>query len=204
MATERTKMKLFVAVSMCLVLAHACPASADSVRPANETPLPQAPDGYKWERFLEVQSAFLRPAGWYTYHKAGSNSHTYVISKESVATNGVFETGLTLQVVKGLMVKKGAPPSRVAVQMAQGLLDKQDNTKISSKDISSGPFQAFFLRYRNAPARAKPIVIHQVFIANDKMDTLFIVTFEAPEKEWNEAWRLGEPMVKKFLIDDAY
>jgi hypothetical protein len=201
LATRKT-MKLFTALSLFVVLTVSCIGS--SSKSANETPLPKAPDGYMWERFSEIQSAFLCPTGWHRFDKAGLSSHTYVISKESVATNGVFETGLTMQAIKSLQKKKGMPPSVLAIQMAQGILGQRENKKLSTQDVSSGPFRAFFIRYRNAPEVAKPIVIHQVFIANDKKDTLFIVTFEAPEKSWDEAWRIGEPMVKKFLIDDEY
>jgi hypothetical protein len=79
-----------------------------------------------------------------------------------------------------------------------------ENTKLSTQDLSSGPFKAFGLRYRNAPDVAKPIIIHQVCIANDKQDTLFIVTLESPEVSWEATWKLGEVMHKKFLIDDEY
>jgi hypothetical protein len=195
-------MKILTIISLFAVFTVVC--LADSPKPANETPLPKAPDGYTWERFTEIQSAFLRPTGWHRFDKAGSSSHTYVISKESVKTNGSFETGLTMQAVKAIQEKKGIPPSAFAVQMAQGILEKKENKKLSTQDVSSGPFKAFFIRYRNAPEVATPIVIHQVFIANDKKDTLFIVTFEAPEKSWTQAWRLGEPMIKNFLIDDEY
>lgn len=195
-------MKILTTVFLFALLAWSCIGSP--AKSANDTPLPKAPDGYTWERFAEIQSAFLCPTGWYRFDKKGASSHTYVISKESVKTNGVFETGLTMQAIKGLQEKKGLPPSVFAVQMAQGLLELKENKKLSVQDVSSGPFKAFFVRYRNAPEVAKPIVVHQVFIANDKKDTLFIVTFEAPEESWKEAWQIGEPMVKKFLIDDEY
>jgi len=171
---------------------------------SNETPLPKAPEGYKWERFLEVQSAFLCPTNWHRIEKASASTHTYALSKEPVKTNGLFETGLTLQVVKGLQKKTGVVPSLTASKMGEAVLRSKDNKKLDMKDVSSGPFKAFFIRYRNAPPVTKPIVIHQVYISNDKKDTLFIVTFEAPEKSWDEAWKIGEPMVKMFLIDDEY
>lgn len=195
-------MKILTTFCLLAVLTGAC--LGGPAKSGNETILPEAPDGYKWERFTKIQSAFLRPTGWHIFDKAGASSHTYVISKESVATNGVFETGLTMQAIKSLQEKKGVSPFTVATQMAQDILGKKENTRISTQDLSSGPFKAFFIRYRNAPSDAKPIIIHQVFIANDKQDTLFIITFEAPEKSWDEAWRIGEPMVKKFLIDDEY
>jgi hypothetical protein len=171
---------------------------------ANETPLPKAPEGYKWERFLEVKSAFLCPTNWHRIQKAAGSSHTYALSKEPVKTNGLFETGLTLQVVKGLQKKTGVALSVTASKMGEAVLRSKDNKKLDMKDVSSGPFKAFFIRYRNAPPVKTPIVIHQVYISNDKKDTLFIVTFEAPEKSWEEAWKIGEPMVKMFLIDDEY
>ena len=129
---------------------------------ANDTQLPAAPSGYRWERFTEVQSAFLCPNGWHMFHKAGKSSHTYVLSVESVATNGSVETGMTVQAVKGLLDKKGMPPSVFALQMAQDTLEKKENRKLSSQDLSSGPFKAFGVRYRNEPAVAKPIIVHQV------------------------------------------
>jgi hypothetical protein len=185
-----------------LVIMNVC--AGEPSKAANETPLPKAPEGYRWERFREVQSAFLCPTNWHRTEKAVASSHTYALSKEPVKTNGLFETGLTLQVIKGLQKKKGIAPSLAATKMGEAVLKSKENKKLDMQDVSSGPFKAFFIRYRNAPPPAKPIVIHQVYISNDKKDTLFIVTFEAPEKFWDEAWKIGEPMVKMFLIDDEY
>jgi hypothetical protein len=193
------RLLVLVAVFSMTLFGYGKPAQS-----TNETKLPEAPDGYRWERFAEVQSAFLCPVGWHRFHKAGVSSHTYSLSVESVAEHGSFETGMTLQVIKDLMKKKGIPPSVFAIEMTQLALKKPENARISSEDLSSGPFKAFGVRYRNAPSVAIPIIIHQVAIANDKTDTLFIATFEAPENTWTQAWKLGEVMIKKFLIDDEY
>lgn len=186
------------------LVAFALSGFAGEGKPTNETPLPDPAKGYRWERFTEVQSAFLCPVGCHRFHKAAAMGHTYVLSKESVKDEGSFETGMTLQVIKGIMEKKGMPPSVAAIGMSQTVLEKKENKKQSVVDLSSGPFKAFGMRYRNAPKTAKPIIVYQVFVANDKMDTLFVVTFEAPEATWDTAWELGEPMIKKFMIDDAY
>ena len=177
---------------------------AEEPKSANDTPLPPSPNGYRWERFTEVQSAFLCPTNWHRFHKAANSSHTYVLSKESVEKNGSFETGLTVLVIKGIQKHKGMPPSAFAIGMAQMALDQRENTKLSTQDLSSGPFKAFGFRYRNAPEVAKPIIIHKVCIANDKADTLFIVTLESPESSWDETWKLGELILKRFIIDDEY
>ena len=191
-------MVLLVVLSLSL-LGYGTPT-----RSTNETALPEAPAGYRWERFVEVQSAFLCPVGWHRVHRAGFSSHSYALSAESVEDAGSFETGMTLQVIKDLMKNKGMPPSVFAIEMTQLALNKPENSRISSEDLSSGPFKAFGVRYKNAPAVAKPIIIHQVSIANDKQDTLYVVTFEAPESSWDHAWKLGEVMLKRFCIDDQY
>lgn len=177
---------------------------AQERKSANETKLPQPSEGYRWERFTEIQSAFLCPTNWHRFLKAGNNSHTYVLSLESVKEKGSFETGLTVQAIKGIQKHKGMPPSAFAIGLAQTTLEKKANTKLSTQDLSSGPFKAFGLRYRNAPEVAQPIVVHQVCIANDKQDTLFIVTLESPESSWEATWKLGEVMLKQFVIDDEY
>jgi len=39
-------------------------------------------------------------------------------------------------------------------------------------------------------------------VANDKTGTLFLVVFEAPTASWEEAWKTGESIFKKMLLDD--
>jgi hypothetical protein len=38
-------------------------------------------------------------------------------------------------------------------------------------------------------------------LANAKTDTLYLLTFESPEKDWAEAWQLGEAMLKEGVLD---
>ena len=51
---------------------------------------------------------------------------------------------------------------------------------------------------------ALPIIIHKVFISNDKTGSLYIVSFEAPKSDWDEAWKIGETMLKYYLVDDEF
>ena len=54
----------------------------------------------------------------------------------------------------------------------------------------------------SAPAGGESVTVHQVLIANDKTGTLFMVLFEAPTEDWDEAWRKSEVMLKRLLLDD--
>ncbi|CAM2070247.1 hypothetical protein SCOR_33050 [Sulfidibacter corallicola] len=171
---------------------------------AHDDSMPPPPSGYTWQQFSEINSAFLKPNGWFFKHEQRGSAHVYVISQESVLEHGSFTTGLTLQVIKFIQKKEGLPASVFAIRMAQAINESSENTILSSADLGTGPFKAFGIRYRNAPVVGEPIIVHQNYIANDKRDTLFIVTFESPEKEWANAWAIGEKILKQFLIDDEY
>jgi hypothetical protein len=54
----------------------------------------------------------------------------------------------------------------------------------------------------NAPAGKESITVCQLLIANDKTGTLFLTIFEAPTANWDEAWKTGEVILRKMLLDD--
>lgn len=135
---------------VCLGVAAMNACLAELSKSANDTPLPKAPERYRWERFKEVQSAFLCPTNWHRIDKAGASSHTYALSKDPVKTNGLFETGLTLQVVKGLEKKKGIAPSLIALKMGETVL--KNLLDVAQDDVFGRRLQdAKFLVRKRAP-----------------------------------------------------
>lgn len=57
------------------------------------------------------------------------------------------------------------------------------------------------VRYREAVPNADARIVYQLALANAKIDTLYLLTFESPEKDWPEAWQLGEVMVREWVLD---
>ena len=45
-------------------------------------------------------------------------------------------------------------------------------------------------------------MVHNLVIANDRTGMIYIVLYEAPESEWKEAWKIGEPILKQLIIVD--
>ena len=58
--------------------------------------------------------------------------------------------------------------------------------------------------YENHPIIAEPIVVHKVFMANDKTSSLYIISFEAPKVDWAKAWKIGDQILKFYLVDDEF
>ena len=102
---------------------------------ANETELPSAPIGFSWVRMPEIMAAFLKPDEWFETDRKTKDTHTFALSKESVKTNGSFDTGLTIIAIDNVMDKYSYPPYTVALQMFEAIKASTSNTIITAKDI---------------------------------------------------------------------
>ena len=47
-----------------------------------------------------------------------------------------------------------------------------------------------------------PVFVYNLIIANDRTGTIYVVLYEAPEEEWEKAWKVGEPILKELIILD--
>ena len=167
---------------------------------ANE--FPPAPNGYEWILCGDNKMGLLKPKGWFHRKKKKGDTETHAVSIEDSRKTGIFETGLTLNIVKHVDRKTGAPAS----EYAKKFIDKTCEVKTVLLDIfskpSAGPFKSYGCRVRSQKEGDIPIVIHYFILANDKKGTLFLYQFEAPESSWNEAWKTGEVLMQKILVDD--
>ncbi|MFA6172602.1 MAG: hypothetical protein WC334_02020 [Kiritimatiellales bacterium] len=173
----------------------------EQAQPSKEQSFSPAPDGYSWQPLAEIDAAFLKPDGWFFKHQQNGYNHFYAISKESIEEKGSFDTGITVQLVNHVAKNSGYPPSTAAVNLAQAISEKESNKVLLTANSSAGPFKSYVLRFRSAPVVAPPVVIHQMYVSNDRDDMLFIITVESPESSWNETWTIVEPILSSFLIE---
>jgi hypothetical protein len=163
--------------------------SLASAAQAQELP-PQK--GYHWERIPEVKAAFLVPDGWFFKREKKSETFGYFISREEIKDSGEFEVGLTINVMQHLRSIK-------APDYAKAFLDKFSvgKTELKRWNANQGPFTAYGSLVRDGTTQ-----MHTLMIANPKTNTLYFVMFEAPEREWDKAWSIGEHIVKLLYLDD--
>ena len=164
------------------------------------TDLPQPPSGYSWARCDEINGAFLRPEGWHFKKQRENDIWGYFITKENIDIEGKFSTGLTVNVIPNIPQKTGYSPSQYAeAYIKEGSSKKEVIRNLWSN--SNGPFKSFGVALRNPASKTGAYITHHLAIGNDTTGTLFIIIFEGPEDTWESAWKIGEPMLKQFLID---
>jgi len=185
----------FLSVFMALLLA--LPSAAQRY----DTKLASPPTGFTWQPLPESKAAVLLPAGWY-YRAAGEKgAPTYYLTKEEIGESNEFQTGLSLQVVRKAKAKTGRPAPEYAELLMMRTGFGQGKQQLEKSSVADGPFYKRTVRYRDAPPEAEPQVVYQMALANAKTDTLYLLTFESPEKDWAEAWKLGEVMVRELVLD---
>lgn len=180
---------------------------ADSKKPQEEfedIDLPNPPAGFTWVSMPEARAVFLKPDEWYEINKGTKDAITYAISKEQITESEQFETGLTMIAAKDIAAKVKMSPYRYALELVLAIGKDSDNSVIKQSSKKQGPFDSLFIQYENSPNVLKPIIVHKMFIANEKTGSLYIVIFEAPKDEWDDAWKVGEVMLNKYLIDDEF
>lgn len=148
---------------------------------ADQPKLPKPPAGYQWQWCPEIKSAFLKPDGWHFKKWSHKGKDAYFITKEDIDEKGEYSTGLSVNVLTHMPRFTGMPPSEYAERFV-AQMEKADLKSFSKWRCDSGPFKGLGCRYAGDVHTS-----NNVLIANDKTGTLFIVMFEAPTKEWDEA-----------------
>ncbi|WP_201984162.1 hypothetical protein [Hymenobacter rubidus] len=185
----------FLLVGLVLLLARPVAAQRYNVK------LVAPPAGFTWQPLPESKAAALLPAGWYYKAEGQKGGTTYYLTQEEIGESGEFQTGLSLQVVRKAKAKTGRPAAEYAELLMMRTGFGPGKQLLEKSSVADGPFYKRTVRYRDAPPEAEPRVVYQMALANAKTDTLYLLTFESPEKEWPDAWKLGEAMVRELVLD---
>ncbi len=156
--------------------------------------IPKAPRGYEWTYFKGI--AILKPHNWTDY----KIENTYITSLEPFKEKGIFETGLTIQVLRNVQAKYKNPASVVALSLIQDIADRKENRQLSLSVNDKSVVKSIIYRFRNASVAAVPIIVHKFFLINDKESYVYVITFESPEKTWKKYWnKEGETILKRIM-----
>lgn len=160
--------------------------------PVQAIDLPQPPAGFRWEQATDIGGAFLVLNGWNFRQERQGDVLAYFATREDISKGGEFLVGLTINVTPRLQ-------GRDAVAYAKKFIQEFPIGKklLKSWDASMGPFVG-----QGCLVQDLDTTFHTLMIANPKTNTLYFFMFEAPSREWADAWKIGERMVKLMLLDD--
>jgi hypothetical protein len=161
------------------------------------------PAGFHWQALPEIKGAMLLPEGWYFKASGEKGSVTYFLTQEEIGESGEFQTGVSLHVVRKVKAKttRAAPAYAEVLMMRAGYGRGQQQLEKSA--AVEGRFHKHTVRFRESLPEGEVRLVYQLTLANAKTDTLYLLTFESPEKDWPAAWLLGDVMVKELVLDSG-
>jgi len=170
----------------------ACPANAQALPPQV---------GYSWWKIEKLKGAILVPDGWHKKTVDEKGRLGYFITKEKIeGKQSNFETGLSLNVLREFEKKKGKKPLHWASQFRDAAGNR--GRIVSKWEKEMEPFKSLGFLFRSVVAGVDTTV-HYLFVVNPKTGTLYYYSFESPTKNWEEAWKVGEPILKMLFMDDT-
>ncbi|MFA5940485.1 MAG: hypothetical protein WC809_14095 [Sinimarinibacterium sp.] len=166
-----------------------------------QSEFPPPPAGYTWVNCPESKSAYLKPDGWF-FKKVEKQSGTwgYFFTKENIDKQGAFTTGLSVNIVTKVPAKSGAPaPDYAAAFINEAAQANKMLVEPWHKKL--GPFHQYGVRTLVSDPKGGDFITHMLAIGNEDTGTVYVLNFEAPAASWEAAWKVREPILKKFLID---
>lgn len=159
------------------------------------TSLKPAPEGYSWYSAPDAGATVLKPEGWFVKTETKGDTNALFISKEDIAASGEFQTGMSLNLLRGVKKKTGLTSTKYAVAFLSKVLD--GNEELMSFAKPANGMTSLGLRIKD---RSHDTVIHYYLVADDADDTLHLFIFESPAADWDAAWKIGEPMFRNLIL----
>lgn len=166
--------------------------------------LPASPQGFQWVALREIDGAVLQPKGWHFRRESPEpGTQAYFITKQPIhGKDGRFETGYSLNVVKGVKAKTGKTPAEYAAIFIEELKSKGKFKDEARRKINSF-FEVFSLSLLLEDSEGKTILAYSV-TANNATDTIYIAFFEAPLDKWPAEKKQGITILSNQAFEEKF
>lgn len=154
------------------------------------------PEGYSWYESEECHVAVPVPQGWHVKTTANGDTKAVFITKENIDEAGQFLTGYSLNCTAAFSKKNKTRPSLYATAFIEQVTKSKKEVVLEpwGKELAPKMYGAG-IRYRDKGA--PDLLVHYYLLADDAEDSLRFMIFEAPESEWEAAWKHGELMLTR-------
>ncbi len=167
---------------------------------ANGEDPPKAPEGFAWKKIDSVKATFLVPEGWHFKEERKDETRAFFITQEDIDRKGQFETGLTVNVSH---LKEERAQDRATAIIA-ALAQNPGHELQDAWESETGVLKGIGGRIRRTETGHSPLLMNVLAVGNSRTNALYLIIFESPEANWKAAWSKGEPMMRLFVLDDAY
>lgn len=164
-----------------------------------EPTLIDPPEGYTWWLCQPTHTALLKPDGWHTKTEVQQGALRYYISKENIDEQGEYTTGFMVKVMPMVDQRLGKPATEIqSLLITQLMKDKQ--VLAGPSRFEAGPLIMYHVILMNEDVGNGDFIAFNLVVANNKTGTLYMIVFEAPADQWDQAWKIGQPIIENLTF----
>jgi tetratricopeptide (TPR) repeat protein len=166
--------------------------------------VPPAPQGFVWQQMGRSRAFVLRPEAWHFTAVEQGDTVAYFITKQPIPAGAKpgsrqFETGLTMNVLRGLTQAQGIAPSAYARAYVEEVARSPDY-RIENKVHDHGDlYISSFIQFSAESDIGRLRQAHHL-TGNDKTGTLYLIIFESPERFWDDDGPLAEVILANLML----
>jgi len=160
---------------------------------------PPAPPGFAWTRLAEIRADLLKPSAWTMDHQRKGGSETYRIAPPK--KEGGMAAALDINWVPDVSSQTGMLPSKYAAGL---VATASQNHKIVERESGTlGSLATVAFRFADSGPGRDGLMVRYQIVANDQTGSLYVMAFEAPAREWTNAWKTGSVMMGRIRLDPS-
>ena len=159
--------------------------------------LPAPPPGFSW--IENSIGAFLKPDGWFEKVESKGNTKALFISREEISHAGGFKVGMSVNQVNAWSAGQTTKPSQFAKIFVGKIAKEGELLKLAVVAGSHPDMNVVRIR---GDINGVATIVHHIAIGIDSTDQVYLISFEAPELEWDEEIKKGGPMLHLFILGD--
>jgi len=172
------------------------PLPSDVPLSAIEAALPKAPDGFRWTDCFNAEVELLQPDGWFKLEENNKDGKACYLTQEKIKGTSQFSTGLSVQKIASVSATFKVGPVQFAKNFVTVLAKDSANKASEIEQVDKGDYTNFKRTLTATDFKAK-----YVAIANTKSDTVYILWFESPPQDWDNAFnKYGDVMLSNLQI----
>ena len=152
------------------------------------------PDGFIQKTIPELGLSVLQPENWYYRYEEQGNTSAIFVTKENIEEYGRFSTGLSVNIISEI-----DQPTVIVNNFIDSILMAETTKEVFSQDnryLGDGEeilFRACYITAEieidpNDPNPSKEKTIIYMAIADPEHKSVYILFFESPSSEWEDAW----------------
>lgn len=142
------------------------------------------------------------PQAWFVRFEEKGLTAALFASAESIEKEGQFKTGLTINAIKSVQTRTALLPTIYARALIDQISLSRQRGELDS--FTDGKVRGNYAMFKSQSPEGETVVQVTLVGGNNETGTVFIVTFESPEPKWQEAWKVGDQIIKSLKFNDAY